>query len=258
MSHAKNDGLAVSALLVSDNSEVNGVNDQKQLAEAEAMLRQRNATALLKQGVKLVDPMRFDQRGTVKAGQDVVIDINVILEGSIDIGDKVSIGPNCILKNVVVETGSSIFANSILEDCVVGSNVMIGPFARIRPGTVLKDNSKIGNFVEIKKSVIDEGSKVNHLSYIGDSELGKNVNIGAGVITCNYDGANKHKTIIGDDVFVGSDCQLVAPVVLGDGSTIGAGSTITKDTDKNKLTFSRSVQKSIDGWQRPTKSSSKK
>ncbi|MBL4762924.1 MAG: bifunctional UDP-N-acetylglucosamine diphosphorylase/glucosamine-1-phosphate N-acetyltransferase GlmU [Gammaproteobacteria bacterium] len=256
--HAKNEGLDVSALVVKDNNEVMGVNDQQQLAEAEAVLRQRNAAALLKQGVKLVDPQRFDQRGIVIAGKDVVIDINVILEGNIEIDDQVSIGPNCVLKNVTIKAGSTILANSLLEDCLVGRNVTIGPFARIRPGSVLNDNSKIGNFVEIKKSVIGVGSKVNHLSYIGDATLGQQVNIGAGVITCNYDGANKYKTTIGDNVFVGSDCQLIAPVVIGNGSTIGAGSTITKDTPENKLTFSRSAQKTIPGWQRPCKKSADK
>ncbi len=201
----------------------------------------------------MADASRFDLRGTCQAGKDVSIDVNVVMQGEVILGDRVNIGPNVLLQDVSIGNDVQVFANSVIQNADIGAFSRIGPFARIRPDTVLKDNTHIGNFVEIKKSTVGSGSKVNHLSYIGDSEIGKNVNIGAGTITCNYDGANKFKTIIGDNAFIGSDTQLVAPVTVGKGATIGAGSTITRDTPDAKLTLSRSKQISIDNWQRPLK-----
>ncbi len=201
----------------------------------------------------LIDPARFDLRGTVTHGKDVVIDVNVILEGDIKLGNNVKIGAGAILKNVVLGDNVEIKPYSVLEDSVIGESADVGPFARLRPGTELAAKAHVGNFVEIKKSTIGVGSKVGHLTYIGDSEIGANVNIGAGTITCNYDGANKFKTIIGDNVFVGSDTQLVAPVTVANGATIGAGSTITKDVAADELVITRVPQRHIQGWQRPTK-----
>ena len=203
--------------------------------------------------VVYVDANRIDIRGEVIAKADVEIDANCIFEGLVTLGENVTVGANCILKNVMVADGTVIHPFSHLEECSVGQNCIIGPYARLRPGTELGDEAKIGNFVETKKAIIGEGSKVNHLSYIGDTDMGKNVNIGAGTITCNYDGVNKHKTIIGDRVFVGSDSQLVAPVQIGDDATIGAGSTITKDVPEAQLTLSRSKQLTIPSWQKPIK-----
>ena len=198
-----------------------------------------------------MDPGRFDLRGDLEIDSDCYIDINVILEGRLKIGSGVRIGANCIIKDTVIDNGAEILPNSVIENAVIGKACRIGPFARIRPETVLNENVHIGNFVEIKKSVVGSGSKVNHLSYIGDSEVGTDTNIGAGVITCNYDGANKHKTIIGDNVFIGSDVQLVAPVSVSSGATIAAGTTITKDVAENELALSRSPQKSMSDWKRP-------
>ena len=192
-------------------------------------------------------------RGTVTTGTDITIDVNVILEGNVSIASNVEIGANCIIKDAEIGEGSVILANSMIDSSVVGEGVNIGPFARLRPGTVLADKAKIGNFVETKNANIGLGSKVNHLSYIGDTDMGSDVNIGAGTITCNYDGANKHRTTIGDRVFVGSDSQLVAPVTLEDGATIGAGSTIRKDAPSEALTLTKNSQKTVAGWQRPVK-----
>jgi bifunctional UDP-N-acetylglucosamine pyrophosphorylase / glucosamine-1-phosphate N-acetyltransferase len=244
---------AVNAVICNNESEVLGVNNQQQLADIESIYRNQKAVELMQNGVKLSDPARLDIRGVVTTGKDVQIDINCILEGNVDLADGVTIGANCILKNCSIGAGSEILSMSIIEDSIIGENNSIGPFARIRPETHTMQNAKIGNFVEVKKSVIGKDSKVNHLTYIGDAEMGKNVNIGAGTITCNYDGAYKHKTIIEDDVFVGSDTQLVAPVRIAKGSTIGAGSTITKDTPENQLTFSRAKQVSLMNWVRPRK-----
>jgi bifunctional UDP-N-acetylglucosamine pyrophosphorylase/glucosamine-1-phosphate N-acetyltransferase len=204
-------------------------------------------------GVTLYDPNRIDVRGTLLCGKDVEIDINCIFIGHVEIGDGVIIGPNCVIENSSIGAKSIVFANSIVESSVVAEEVSIGPFARIRPGTRLENKSKVGNFVETKKTIVGEGSKINHLSYVGDAILGKKVNVGAGTITCNYDGVNKFLTEIGDGVFVGSNTSLVAPVKIGKESTIAAGSTITKKIGNEQLAIARSRQKNIDGWQRPTK-----
>ncbi len=247
------DGVAVRAVSA-PLDEVAGVNSKRQLAELERVYQRRQADALLEQGVTLRDPARFDLRGRIEAvGRDVEIDVNVILEGSVRIGDRVRIGPNVLLKDVVVGDEVEILAGSVIEQAQIGARSRIGPFARIRPETVLAEETHIGNFVEIKKSMIGTGSKVNHLSYIGDSEIGAQVNIGAGTITCNYDGVNKHKTVIEDGAFIGSNTQLVAPVRVGRDATIGAGSTITKDAPAGKLTLSRCQQITIEHWQRPKK-----
>jgi len=230
-----------------------GVNDKAQLAKLERMFQHREAEALMGQGVTVMDPARIEVRGRVQAGRDVCLDVGVVLEGDVRLGDGVYVGPNCVLRDVVIGAGTQILPMSVLEAAECGTDCRIGPFARIRPGTRLAAAAHVGNFVEIKNSQVGEGSKVNHLSYVGDSELGRRVNIGAGTITCNYDGANKHRTVIGDDVFVGSDTQLVAPVTVGAGATIGAGSTVTKDAPAGELTLSRAKQLSLSGWKRPTK-----
>ena len=233
--------------------EVLGVNDKLQLAHLERVYQLQQAQNLMRQGVTLRDPNRFDLRGLLEVGQDVEIDINVIFEGENRLGNNVKIGANCSIKNATIGDNVIILPNCVIENAVVGANSRIGPFARLRPETILATDTHIGNFVEIKKSIIGQGSKINHLSYIGDSLIGKKVNIGAGTITCNYDGANKFQTIIEDGAFIGSDTQLVAPVTIGKNATIGAGSTITKDTPGNQLTLSRSKQMSLEGWQRPVK-----
>lgn len=233
--------------------EILGVNSRQQLAQLERIYQKEYAERLLDKGVMLFDPSRIDVRGELICGCDVEIDVNCVFEGTVMLGDRVKVKANCILKNVTVSDGTIIEPFSHIEDAKIGANCKIGPYSRIRPETQLIDNVHIGNFVEVKKSQIASGSKVNHLSYIGDTIVGQNVNIGAGTITCNYDGAYKHQTIIEDNVFVGSDTQLVAPVKVSYGSTIGAGSTITKDTPENELTLSRSKQISITGWKRPSK-----
>ena len=251
--HAVSKNHNVSAVICNDESEVLGVNDQQQLAQVETIYRVRKSTELMQKGTKIVDPKRIDIRGKLTVGHDVVIDINCIFDGSVELDDGVEIGASCILKNCKIGKNTKIQAMCIIDQSEIGENNDIGPFARIRPETKTLNKAKIGNFVEVKKSLIGEGSKVNHLTYIGDTEMGARVNIGAGTITCNYDGAYKHKTIIEDDVFVGSDTQLVAPVCIAKNTTIGAGSTITKDTPEGKLTFSRVKQVSFSGWKRPRK-----
>lgn len=250
---ANRDGYKVEAVQATDLMEVEGANNRLQLAALERYYQKAQAEKLLLAGVTIIDPARFDLRGTVTHGKDVVIDVNVILEGAIQLGNNVKIGAGSVLKNVVLGDNVEIKPYSVLEDSVIGESADVGPFARLRPGTELAAKAHVGNFVEIKKSTIGEGSKVGHLTYIGDSEIGANVNIGAGTITCNYDGANKFKTIIGDNVFVGSDTQLVAPVTVASGATIGAGSTITKDVAADELVITRVPQRHIQGWQRPTK-----
>ena len=250
---AVSDSVAVNALCTTDEDEVAGVNDRVQLSHLERVYQKRQAELLMREGVTLLDPDRFDLRGNVTCGEDVVIDTNVILSGEVKLGDRVTIGSGCVLKNVTVGNDVVIEPMSVLEDAVIDADCSVGPFARIRPGTELAKGAKIGNFVEVKNSVIGEGSKVNHLSYIGDTTMGTSVNIGAGTITCNYDGANKHRTEIGNNVFIGSDSQLVAPVKIGDGATVGAGATITKDVNENELSLSRAPQKGIKGWKRPQK-----
>jgi len=250
---AVNDGIKVNAVQPYSEVEIRGVNDRAQLAELERYYQLIQAHQLMRRGITIMDPGRFDLRGDLEIDSDCYIDINVILEGRLKIGSGVRIGANCIIKDTVIDDGVEILPNSVIENAVIGKACRIGPFARIRPETVLNENVHIGNFVEIKKSVVGSGSKVNHLSYIGDSEVGTNTNIGAGVITCNYDGANKHKTIIGDNVFIGSDVQLVAPVSVSSGATIAAGTTITKDVAENELALSRTPQKSMSDWKRPEK-----
>jgi bifunctional UDP-N-acetylglucosamine pyrophosphorylase/glucosamine-1-phosphate N-acetyltransferase len=234
-------------------AEIMGVNNKRQLAELERVYQRQQAERLLERGVTLIDPARFDVRGEITAGNDVTIDVNVVCEGRVSIGNEVSIGANCYLRDVVIGDGTTIQPNSVIEEAEIGAACRIGPFARIRPGTKLAADAHIGNFVEIKNATVGEHSKINHLSYVGDATVGSKVNIGAGTITCNYDGANKHRTVIEDDVFIGSDTQLVAPVTVGAGATIGAGSTITKDTPPGELTLSRAPQQTRKGWKRPVK-----
>ena len=234
--------------------EVLGVNNRIQLSHLERVYQQEQANGLMEQGVTLKDPMRFDQRGSIDSlGQDIEIDVNVILEGKNSIGSHVKIGANTQIKNSIIGDYVEILANCVIEDAVIGQGSRIGPYARLRPESVLAEDVHIGNFVEIKKSTVAAGSKINHLSYIGDATVGSKVNVGAGTITCNYDGVNKFRTIIEDGAFIGSNSQLVAPVTVGKNATIGAGSTITKDTPENQLTLSRGKQVSITGWQRPVK-----
>lgn len=253
IARAVTEGTSVRGVMADDITEVLGINDRKQLAVQERCYQQRQAERCLQAGVTLADPARFDLRGTLTAGEDVLIDVNAVLEGNIVLGNRVSIGPNVVMRNATVGDDVTILANCVIEDAEIGSHSRIGPFARLRPETRLATNTHIGNFVEIKKSDVGEGSKVNHLSYIGDTSIGTDVNIGAGTITCNYDGANKHRTIIGDRVFIGSDTQLVAPVEVKEGATIGAGSTITRDVEANELALSRAPQKTRIGWKRPAK-----
>lgn len=230
--------------------EILGINDKIQLALLERAYQRQQAEKLMRQGVTLLDPDRFDLRGELVVGQDVTIDINVIIEGHVIIGNNCTIGPNTVLRNVTLKEGVEIKANCVIDGAEIAAHCIVGPFARIRPGTLLAPNAHVGNFVEIKNSMIGEGSKINHLSYIGDSELGKKVNVGAGTITCNYDGVNKYRTVIGDGAFIGSNSELVAPIKIGQGATIGAGSTITRDAPPHQLTLARARQRSIENWQR--------
>lgn len=246
-------GMTVSTLQPEHIWETSGVNSRLQLAELERIYQRNYADKLMEAGVTLLDPARIDVRGELSVGQDSVIDINCVFEGDVTIADNVSIGANCMIINSTIAGGTVIKANTVIEDSVVGCNCTVGPFARLRPGADLKEDAHIGNFVEIKKSVINKGSKVNHLSYVGDSVVGEKVNIGAGTITCNYDGANKHQTIIEDGVFIGSCTQLVAPVTVKANAVIGAGSTITREVATNQLAFTRAPLKTIDNWQRPVK-----
>jgi bifunctional UDP-N-acetylglucosamine pyrophosphorylase/glucosamine-1-phosphate N-acetyltransferase len=248
-------GCAVHTLRCGDEVEIMGVNNREQLAQLEREYQTRLARELMLSGVTLRDPARVDIRGELVCSSDVEIDVNVILEGKVSLAEDVKIGPNCVLKNCHIGAGTVIEANSVLEDAVIGRACHIGPFARIRPGAQLEDEARIGNFVEIKKARIGARSKVNHLSYIGDSELGHDVNVGAGTITCNYDGVNKSKTLIGDSVFIGSNSALVAPVSIASGATIGAGSVITADVGQDQLAIARGHQRNIDGWKRPSKRS---
>jgi bifunctional UDP-N-acetylglucosamine pyrophosphorylase/glucosamine-1-phosphate N-acetyltransferase len=210
----------------------------------------------MRAGLMLLDPERFDLRGELTFGEDCSIDVNVVLSGRVVLGDRVRIAPNCVLRDVEIGDDSIIEPNSVLEETQVGSHCRVGPFARIRPGSELRAHARVGNFVEVKAALLQEGAKVNHLSYIGDAEIGRDANIGAGTITCNYDGANKHRTVIGERAFVGSGTNLVAPVTVGAGATIGAGSTISRDVPAEQLTLARATQKTVQGWQRPTKKKS--
>jgi bifunctional UDP-N-acetylglucosamine pyrophosphorylase/glucosamine-1-phosphate N-acetyltransferase len=250
---AVKDGMAIEAIVADSEDEVLGVNDKQQLAEVEAVNRRRRAQELMAQGVTLVDPARFDARGPVEVGRDVYIDVNVVLEGTVKLGDRVRVGPNVVLRNCVIGADTEIFPSCVLYDAVVGERCNVGPFARFRPGAVLEDEVHIGNFVEVKKSRIKRGAKANHLSYIGDATVGQKVNVGAGTICCNYDGANKWPTEIGDGAFIGSGTMLVAPVKVGAKATIGAGSTITRDAPPDRLTLERGKQVTVEGWKRPEK-----
>jgi len=250
---AAEEGVPVESTGAEDEYEILGVNDRVQLATLERIYQRHQAEQLMRNGATLADPARLDVRGEVTTGNDCYIDINAVFEGRVTLGERVRIGANCCIKNATIGDDVEIFANCVIEDGIIGSRSRIGPFARIRPETELAEQVHVGNFVEIKKSRIATGSKVNHLSYIGDTHMGSGVNVGAGTITCNYDGACKHLTEIGDNVFIGSDSQLVAPVRVGDGATIGAGSTITRDVPPEELTLSRSPQQTRPGWKRPVK-----
>lgn len=252
---AVSQGVKVSTSQPDHEWEVMGVNSKIQLAELERIWQGEQALHLLKSGVTLADPARLDVRGKLICGRDVEIDVGCIFEGEVHLGNKVKVGAYTIIRNSTVATGSHIAPYTYIDSSEVGESCRIGPYARLRPGSKLHDDVHIGNFVEVKNSEIAKGSKANHLSYIGDSSVGSRVNVGAGTITCNYDGANKFRTVIEDDVFIGSDTQLIAPVTVKRGSTIGAGSTITKDTAENALTLSRAKQITITGWQRPVKKS---
>jgi bifunctional UDP-N-acetylglucosamine pyrophosphorylase/glucosamine-1-phosphate N-acetyltransferase len=250
---AVSDGLIVATEQPHDAMEVQGANDRKQLAELERHYQLRAGRRLMAQGVTLRDPARFDVRGEVIVGRDVLIDINVILEGRVVIEDDVIIGPNCVIKDSTLRKGAVIKANSHLDGAVMGEGSDAGPFARLRPGTVLEARAHVGNFVELKNAHLGQGAKAGHLTYLGDAVIGARTNIGAGTITCNYDGVNKHKTIMGEDVFIGSNNSLVAPVDISSGATTAAGSTITQDVAPAQLAVGRARQKNIDGWKRPEK-----
>jgi bifunctional UDP-N-acetylglucosamine pyrophosphorylase / glucosamine-1-phosphate N-acetyltransferase len=247
------DGLTVHGIKAGSQDEVMGINDKKQLAEAERALQTRQVEALMAAGVGFADPSRVDIRGSLQCGQDVFIDVNAIFEGDVVLGDSVTIESNNLVRDSVLGTGTLVHPNCHIEGAVTKSNCEIGPFARLRPGAELANNVKVGNFVEIKKSTVADGSKVNHLTYIGDTEIGEGVNVGAGTITCNYDGASKHKTVIGDGAFIGSGVELVAPVTVGQGATIGAGTTLAKDAPDNQLTVERGKQVTVAGWKKPTR-----
>ena len=247
------DGVGVHGIKAPNEEEVLGINDKRQLSEAECALQRRLVNELMVQGVGFADPHRVDIRGTLTCGKDVYIDVNAIFEGDVVLGDEVVVESNNLIRDSRVGSGSVIHSNCHIESASMGERCEIGPFARLRPGAELANRVKVGNFVEIKKSIVADGSKVNHLTYIGDTDIGSGVNVGAGTITCNYDGANKHRTVIGDGAFIGSGVELVAPVEVGADATIGAGSTISKNTPAGKLTVQRSKQITIEGWQRPVK-----
>ena len=247
------DGVVVRGVKADNQAEIMGINDKKQLAEAERALQARRVEELLDSGVTFADPARVDIRGELHCGKDVFIDVNAIFEGNVSLGDNTTIESNNLVRDSQIGAGTTIHSNCHIEGASTGSDCEIGPFARLRPGAELANNVKIGNFVEVKKSTINDGSKVNHLTYIGDAVIGTGVNVGAGTITCNYDGANKHKTIIGDDVFIGSGVELVAPVEIGKGATIGAGSTISKPAPEGQLTLERAKQMTVSGWKPPIK-----
>ncbi len=246
--HAVNEEIDVRSTSPASVMEIKGVNDRAQLAELERHCQFLQARALMKQGVTLADPGRFDLRGDLETGEDVFIDINVVIEGEVSIANHASIGPNCVIRDAHIGEAATISANCVIDNAVIGKRNRIGPFARIRPGARLDEDVHIGNFVEIKQSDIGRGSKASHLSYIGDSEVGERVNVGAGTITCNYDGVEKHKTIIGDDVFIGSNTELIAPLRINDGATIAAGATVSKDVEADALAMSKRESMIVSGW----------
>jgi bifunctional UDP-N-acetylglucosamine pyrophosphorylase/glucosamine-1-phosphate N-acetyltransferase len=250
---AADDESVISAMVIDDENEVQGVNDKAQLAGLERQYQMNKAEQLLKAGVLLRDPSRIDIRGEIETGSDVEIDINAIFEGRVTLGNGVKIGPNVVIKDSKIADNANILQGTNIDGAEIGEGASVGPYARIRPGTILSENTKIGNFVETKNAIIGKGSKASHLAYIGDAVLGENVNIGAGTIFCNYDGANKHKTTIGDNVFVGSNSVLVAPVTLADNTFVAAGSSISSDVPADSLAIARGKQRNITGWKRPTK-----
>lgn len=250
---ARAEGVKVVGVNPESATEVEGVNNRIQLSQLERAHQLQLAEHLMESGTSLADPARFDQRGDLNAGTDNFIDINCVFEGSVTLGNNVSIGANCHISNSIIGDGVAILPNTVIESAVVGDRAVIGPFARLRPGTELASDTKVGNFVETKKVVVGKGSKINHLSYVGDAQLGDNVNVGAGTITCNYDGVNKHKTDLGDGVFVGSNSTLVAPIKVDTGGFIAAGSTVTSEVPSNSLAVGRAKQRNIKGWRRPTK-----
>lgn len=254
---AVDEGHCVAALRADESNEVMGINDRVQLAEAEAIYRQRTAETLMRAGASLVDPSRVDVRGTLTCDQDVIIDVNCVFEGRVRLGAGVRIGANCVLKDCTIAAGTSIHPMSHIDSATVGEACNVGPFARLRPGTILGNKARIGNFVETKNAQVGEGSKINHLSYVGDARLGAGVNIGAGTITCNYDGVNKHQTEFGDNVFVGSNSTLVAPLSIGDGGFVAAGSTVTVNVPNDSLGVARGKQRNISDWKTPKQRSSK-
>jgi bifunctional UDP-N-acetylglucosamine pyrophosphorylase/glucosamine-1-phosphate N-acetyltransferase len=251
-------GQAVAPLVAASESEVLGVNDKLQLAQLEGVYRRQCAEAAMRAGATLVDPARFDQRGELILGRDVYLDVNVVIEGRVELGDRVRIGPNCVLRNVSIAADTQVFANCVFDSAEVGPRCQVGPYARLRPGAKLAADVHVGNFVEVKNSELGAGSKANHLTYLGDATVGAGVNVGAGSITCNYDGANKHRTVIEDGAFIGSGSMLVAPVTVGAGATLGAGTTLTRDAAAGQLTLSRGRQVTIEGWSRPVKSAKPK
>ncbi|MBU2878332.1 MULTISPECIES: bifunctional UDP-N-acetylglucosamine diphosphorylase/glucosamine-1-phosphate N-acetyltransferase GlmU [Aliiglaciecola] len=250
---AANEGKVIKASHPTSSVEVEGINNRKQLAMIERAYQLENAENLLMEGLYILDPHRFDLRGKLSFGIDCSIDVNVIVKGKVELGNNVKIGPNCILIDCQIGDDSVIEANSIIEQAELHSGCSVGPYARLRPGAVMHDKSKVGNFVEMKKTVLGKGSKANHLTYLGDTLVGEGANIGAGTITCNYDGVNKSKTIIGDGAFIGSNSALVAPVTIGKMATVGAGSTVNTNVDDHELAVARSKQRNIQGWKRPTK-----
>jgi len=246
-------GYSVNGVQPTSASEVEGINSRQQLAALERVYQLQLADKLMASGTSLADPARFDQRGTLSAGTDNFIDVNCVFEGNVSIGSNVHIGPNCLISDSQIGDGVEIKANTLIDQSTIGDHAVVGPFARIRPGTQLGSNTKVGNFVETKKAIVGNGSKINHLSYVGDAELGENVNVGAGTITCNYDGVNKHKTQIGDNSFVGSNSTLIAPVSIGQDGFVAAGSTISSEVPLGHLAVGRAKQRNIPGWKRPTK-----
>lgn len=250
---AANEGVQIASSHPAEVSEVEGANNRVQLAALERAYQKRETEALMTAGATLMDPGRVDIRGNVTVGNDVVIDVNVVLEGTVRIGDRAVIEPGCVIRDSVIEAGARVKANSVLEGATLHAGAQAGPFARLRPGTVLQADAAVGNFVEVKNSTLGQGAKAGHLTYLGDADVGANANVGAGTITCNYDGANKHKTLIGEKAFIGSNSSLVAPVTIGVGATTGAGSVVTNDVPDGELAVSRAKQRNISGWKRPEK-----
>ena len=255
---ARTQGYNINSIHPGSATEIEGVNNRQQLSDLERAYQLAQAQALMLSGTSLADPHRFDQRGTITAGRDNSIDVNCVFEGNVVIGSGVSIGPNCHIIDSIIGDGVEIKANTVIESAVIGDNAVVGPFARLRPGTNLGNHTKVGNFVETKKAHVGDGSKINHLSYVGDANLGQGVNVGAGTITCNYDGVNKHTTTIGNDAFIGSNSTLIAPVTVGEKGFVAAGTAISKDVPDDSLAVGRAKQRNIDGWQRPTKKQDKK